>query len=74
MSRNLVKSGKLVKSSTSTVTSHLDAVGRAREIYLSQIRRAEMEYFDRIKHVTEAFATPSEEPVASSVPPAAAAE
>jgi hypothetical protein len=48
----LVKASKAVKGSTPTVRLHLDAVERARELYLAQIRRAEAEYFDRITRAT----------------------
>ena len=53
MNTALVKASKILKGMTSPVSTHLDAVGRAREIYLAQIKRAESEYFDRIKKVTE---------------------
>jgi hypothetical protein len=48
----VVKTSKVVKGATNTVRTHLDAVERAREIYLAQIRRAEADYFERIKHAT----------------------
>lgn len=53
MTTAVVKASKTVKGITSTVRAHLDAVERAREIYLSQMKRAESEYFDRIKRATE---------------------
>jgi hypothetical protein len=49
----IVKSSKAVKGSTSAVRSHLDAVERARELYLATIKRAEADYFDRIKRATD---------------------
>jgi hypothetical protein len=49
----LVKSSKTIKGSTSAVRSHLDAVERARELYLATIRWAEADYFDRIKRATD---------------------
>lgn len=52
MSTALTKTSKIVKSATSNVRSHLDVVERAREIYLAQIKRAESDYFDRIKRAT----------------------
>ena len=45
----VAKTSKAVKNITSTVRQHLDAVDRAREIYLAQMKRAEAEYFDRIQ-------------------------
>lgn len=64
MTTAVVKASKTVKGITSTVRNHLDAVERAREIYLAQIKRAESEYFDRIKHATEII-TGNEEGAAS---------
>ena len=68
----IVKSSKAVKGSTSAVRSHLDAVERARELYLATIKRAEADYFDRIKRATdlltgEAVATVNE-PVPTAAP------
>jgi hypothetical protein len=54
MARDLVKSSKAVKGSTSIVRTHLDAVEKAREIYLAAIKRAESDYFERIKRATQA--------------------
>jgi hypothetical protein len=48
MTTAVVKASKEVKGTTSNVRAHLDAVERAREIYLAQIKRAEADYFDRI--------------------------
>jgi hypothetical protein len=48
MNTAVVKASKAVKGITSTVRLHLDAVERAREIYLAHIKRAEAEYFERI--------------------------
>ncbi len=56
MATDLVKASKSVKGSTSMVRVHLDAVERAREIYLAAIKRAEANYFERIKQATEAVA------------------
>lgn len=75
MTTAVVKASKAVKGITSTVRAHLDAVERAREIYLAQIKRAESEYFDRIKHATELVtgeSDSSEEVTANEAPPAAA--
>ena len=55
-SNAIVKSSKAVKGSTSAVRSHLDAVERARELYLATIKRAEADYFDRIKRATDIIA------------------
>jgi hypothetical protein len=48
MSTALVKPSKTIKANTSMVSMHLNAVERAREIYLAQIKRAEADYFERI--------------------------
>jgi len=53
MTTALVRASKELKGSTSIIRQHLDAVDRAREIYLGQIKRAEAEYFERIKRATE---------------------
>ena len=53
MTTDIVKSSKLIKGNTSAVRAHLDAVERARTIYLAAIKRAEAEYFERIKNATE---------------------
>ena len=49
----IVKSSKAIKGSTSAVRGHFDAVERARELYLATIKRAEADYFDRIKRATD---------------------
>jgi hypothetical protein len=74
MSTALVKSSKAVKGSTSAVRSHLDAVERARELYLATIKRAEADYFDRIKRATDLMAgedgnVPAEQPTAEPMQP-----
>jgi hypothetical protein len=56
MTTAVVKTSKTVKGMMSTVGLHLNAVERAREIYLAQIKRAEADYFDRIKRATEIVA------------------
>ena len=66
MNSALVKPSKAIKSSTSTVRSHLDAVERARQIYLNQIKRAEAEYFERIKHATKLVADEASTPEQST--------
>jgi hypothetical protein len=79
MSTEVVKASKSVKANTTTVGNHLDAVGRAREIYLAQIKRAEADYFERIERATEIFARGDgvaheqphvEAPAAEPAPPA----
>ena len=52
MTTQLVKTSKELKNSTSIIRQHLDAVDRARDVYLGQIKRAEAEYFERIKRAT----------------------
>jgi hypothetical protein len=52
----LVKTSKAIKDSTSTGRMVLDAVERARAIYLAQIKRAEAELFDRIRKATDIIA------------------
>ena len=71
MATELVKPSKAVKGSTSLVRQHLDAVERAREIYLASIKRAEAEYFERIKRATEIV---SGEPEQTEMQPAPQAE
>lgn len=51
----LVKPSKLVKESTAGVRMHLDVVNRARESYVAAIKRAEADYFEKIKRATEAM-------------------
>jgi hypothetical protein len=68
MNTALVKPSKTVKGFTSTVRAHLDAVERAREIYLAQIKRAEADYFDRITRATTIIAG---EETAGTEPPSA---
>jgi hypothetical protein len=53
MTTAVAKASKELKTSTSTIRHHLDAVDRAREVYLAQIKRAEADYFERIKRATE---------------------
>jgi hypothetical protein len=67
MNTALMKPSKAVKGITSTVRAHLDAVERAREVYLAQIKRAESDYFDRITRATQII-TGGEEPVKQETP------
>lgn len=55
MRTELVKTSRMLKDAVSTVRSHVDAVDRAREIYLAQMKRAESEYFERIKRATATY-------------------
>ena len=56
----IVKPSKTVKTSASIMRQTIDAMDRARDIYLGQIKRAEAEYFERIRQITVAVATPDE--------------
>jgi len=56
MTTAVARASKELKTSTSTIRHHLDAVDRAREVYLGQIKRAESEYFERIKRATQIVA------------------
>jgi hypothetical protein len=51
---------KVVKGATSNVTTHMKVYEHAREIYVAQMRRAEADYFDRIKRATKALASGDE--------------
>jgi hypothetical protein len=53
MNTALVKPSKEIKNITSFVRTHLDAVERARTIYLAQIKRAEADYYERMKRVMD---------------------
>lgn len=46
------KTSKQIKKATAGVRTHFDIVERARNIYLSQIKRAEAEYYERLKRAT----------------------
>lgn len=52
MTTAVVRASKELKSSTSNVRQHLDAVERAREIYLAGMKRLEADYYDRITKAT----------------------
>lgn len=64
MTNAIIKTSKTLKTMTSTMRYHLDAVERAREIYLAHIKRAEADYFERIKRATESVVGEQE----SSIP------
>lgn len=68
MTTAVVKTSKAVKGMMSTVRTHLDAVERARELYLASIKRAEAEYFERIKRATELITGETGEAPASEAP------
>jgi hypothetical protein len=71
----IVRASKELKGSTSVIRQHLDAVDRAREVYLGQIKRAEAEYFERIKKATEIVTgSQSPDPVTETAPVQAEAE
>lgn len=52
----IVKASKEVKGVASTVRTHLDAVERARALFLATMKRAESDYFERIKRATPEIA------------------
>jgi hypothetical protein len=52
MNKAIVKTSKVVKQMTSNVRTSFDAFDRARDVYLAQIKRAEADYYDRIKRAT----------------------
>jgi hypothetical protein len=72
MNTAIARSSKAIKGSTSTVRMHLDAVERAREIYLAAMKRLEADYFERINRATEILTGSNSEttPAASEQPPA----
>jgi hypothetical protein len=69
MNTAIIKTSKAAKILNSAVLNHLDSVERAREIYLAQIKRAEADYFDRIKRATSIM-TGEESTVIVTEPPA----
>jgi hypothetical protein len=70
MNTSVVKSSKVLKGMMSTVRTHLDAVERARELYLAQIKRAELDYYERIKKATAILTGEEEGTNAASETPA----
>jgi hypothetical protein len=66
MANSIVRTSKVVKNFTSGVRTHFDVFDRARDIYLNQIKKAESDYFDRIRRATELLA--GEEAVATAPP------
>jgi hypothetical protein len=70
MKNAVVKTSKVIKGMTSNVRTHFDVFDRARDVYLSQIKRAEADYFERIRRATailadEAIITEPPQPTAS---------
>jgi hypothetical protein len=65
MASSIVRTSKVVKNFTSGVRTHFDVFDRARDIYLNQIKKAESDYFDRIRRATELLAG-EEETVAAA--------
>jgi hypothetical protein len=60
MATGVVKTSKVVKSFTSGVRTHFDVFDRARDIYLNQIKKAESDYFERIRRATTVLAGEAE--------------
>jgi hypothetical protein len=60
MKNALIKTSKIVKNSTSGVRTHFDVFDRARDLYLSQIKKAEFDYFERIRRATAVLAGEAE--------------
>jgi hypothetical protein len=56
MSKDIVKTSKVIKGMTSNVRTHFDVFDRARDLYLEQIKRAEAAYFERIRRATAILA------------------
>lgn len=52
MSKEIVKTSKVIKGMTSNIRTSFDVFDRARDVYLAQIKRAEADYFERIKRAT----------------------
>jgi hypothetical protein len=73
MSSAVVKTSKVIKGMTSNVRTHFDVFDRARDLYLQQIKRAEAEYFERIRRAT-AILTGGESDNATPEAPATSSE
>jgi hypothetical protein len=52
MANAVVKTSKVIKGMTTNIRSSFDVFDRARDVYLAQIKRAEMDYFERIRRAT----------------------
>lgn len=70
MTAAVVKTSKMVKGMTSGVRAHFDVFDRARDVYLNQIKKAEADYFDRIRRATELLAGEAEEAATAASAPA----
>ena len=68
MNKAIVKTSKVVKEMTSNVRTSFDVFDRARDIYLQQIKRAEADYYDRIKRATAILAGEASEAAEESAP------
>jgi hypothetical protein len=68
MDKSVVKTSKIIKDATSSVRAHFDVFDRARDIYLGQIKRAEIEYNDRLKRAL--IILTGEEEAVGTPPPA----
>jgi hypothetical protein len=69
MTNEVVKPSKLIRGMTSGMRAHLDAVERAREIYLTGMKNLESDYFTRIKRAMENL-VPGPSPLEPEAPPA----
>jgi hypothetical protein len=67
MKTALVKTSKVIKSGTEAVRQHFDILDRAREIYLSQMKKAEADYFERLRRATEMLNDAENEAAASPI-------
>jgi hypothetical protein len=74
MSNAVVKTSKVIKGMTSNVRTHFDVFDRARDVYLAQIKRAEADYFERIKRATEMLTGEGESATPEAAAPAAPSE
>jgi hypothetical protein len=71
MTTAVVKTSKVIKGMTSNVRTHFDVFDRARDVYLAQIKRAEADYFERIRRATAILTGEEEEEAAAPVQEAA---
>jgi hypothetical protein len=60
MTNAVTKTSKVIKGMTSNVRTHFDVFDRARDVYLAQIKRAEADYFERIRRATVVLAGEAE--------------
>jgi hypothetical protein len=52
----LIKTSKVVKDATTNVRNGLDALERARDIYVATMKRAEVDFVDRMRTILTAIA------------------